>query len=433
MNALILILAVLSQTAVKPDRLDLDAQIWRFNPIYGATQEFVLQSVDAAAINATTINTENLDATGSITVSGTVDSYDVSTMGLSVDALVGADIILTNSAVTDLSDGSNVLKADGTVPLTGDWNAGSARTVSVGTARVTSATAALLSASNGTDAVNVYHDGTDGHISSNDPPTDDLVVGFRSIETTSAYIGPNGSYPCVFGNVGQAKTASCWAVRQENNGTTAFNVPTGRWFYMQSAESSFFRTNPAGLQMEFDPNGAAAATLYVGSNVDRIGILTEAPSTILDVVAGSATDPVADAWDLHCLEALKENIESVTPATQAAISSRIDAIQLVLANRKMPPKPDIKNYQDDPSDSPEQPQTAQEKYDADMVRWTENVKSPKRHVKNLTVVAETLPREYQVFDADGKLIGASMVAMMFDQYQEIKSLRKRVETLEKVR
>jgi len=108
------------QTRIKPDRLQLDAQPWRYGPIYAPTGEFFLHRLGADILDATAISlpsdiwiqnatfgtaaAETLNVTGNITVDGTVDGEDVAGLGTRLDDYDSAGVILGSSSVTDLSD-----------------------------------------------------------------------------------------------------------------------------------------------------------------------------------------------------------------------------------------------------------------------------------------------------------------------------------------
>lgn len=60
-------------------------------------------------------------------------------------------------------------------------------------------------------------------------------------------------------------------------------------------------------------SGELGATMMLIDKEGKVGIGETAPSTILDVKEGSATDPVADAWDTHSSREIKVNIAETEP------------------------------------------------------------------------------------------------------------------------
>lgn len=177
---------------------------------------------------------------------------------------------------------------------------------------------------------------------------------------------------------------------------------------------------------------AAGDSYLSGGN---IGIGDGTPSTILDVVAGSATDPVADAWDTHCgrndLIPLKE-----IHSNQLDILKDIKLYQY----KRKPLATEVELLDALTADLPED--KSEEKTIADFTESEieakkaeiseEKAKLPKFKVERIGMMMDddNIPDELLVLDKDGNKVGVSLVGYIGYLHAGLKEAALKIETLE---
>jgi len=75
-----------------------------------------------------------------------------------------------------------------------------------------------------------------------------------------------------------------------------------------------------GDKMVFQRSGSPVMSVDLGAN--RVGLGVQDPTTILQVVQFSATDPVADAWGTYSSRRWKENIRTMDGALEKMLQLR---------------------------------------------------------------------------------------------------------------
>ena len=176
----------------------------------------------------------------------------------------------------------------------------------------------------------------------------------------------------------------------------------------------------------YTDNGTAGSRLTI-NNTGNVGIGDATPSTILDVVAGSATDPVADAWDVHCGRADQQIVAG-------NITSKLDVIKNLPTYRwkKIAKLTKSKEASID---------STKKQANRDSLLAVKRA-LPKFTTERIGIMMDDpeVPAEILTFDKDGNKTGISLVGWigylteaLKEAGQKIDELEARIEVLEKKR
>ena len=153
----------------------------------------------------------------------------------------------------------------------------------------------------------------------------------------------------------------------------------------------------------------------------NVGIGEPSPSTILDVVAGSATDPVADAWDTHCGRDDQEIIKSDSKI------SKLDVIKSLPTYRY---KKIAKLTESEKTALIDSTGKRMSTRGDSLIAWKKNL--PKFTTERIGIMMDDpeVPSEILTFDKDGNKTGISLVGWLGYLTEALKEAGNKIDELE---